>query len=371
MINPFARKRVLSNQQRWFLVGYRWALPFLMVVIAQHIVQYQGTAVAWAKAPALGVLMAFWLTALARPAWAMRVDVPVISLVAWFLLAAGLFLLGTPTPTDGAILLRELAFWIPVICAYWTMHLYSRPWLTSALLVPFVSGLIWAETHVHALALAPILPGTSFQVVTQTIILVVMVRVFGAIHASLTDQRDRARKKALRDDLTGLHNRFAFEHELRRTVRLAQRYNAPFSLVVMDIDHFKSFNDRFGHLAGDAVLRSAARTFRRTLRQSDLISRWGGEEFAVILPNTAAPEACHIANKLRLHMAAQPPSSGDRVTISCGVATHLEHDTPRAIFERADAALLEAKRTGRNRVICSEQCPNVPDDGQATLSPLK
>jgi len=361
MNDPFARKRTLSNQQRWFLTGYRWALPFLMAVIAHHIALHQGTPVAWAKAPVLLALLVLWLLALTRAAWAIRIDVLVISLAAWASLVAGLALLFRPDPSEGATLLRDLAFWTPVLCAYWAMLLYSRPWLTGGLVASYVGALLWADLHVRALLASTILPGSVFQVLAQTVILVVMVRVFGAVHASVTSQRDRARHKAVRDELTGLYNRFAFEHELRRAVQLAARHQALFSLVVMDIDHFKRFNDRFGHLAGDAVLRSVTRVFRRTLRQSDVICRWGGEEFAVILPNTTAPEACQIANKLRQRVAAQPPSSGDTVTISAGVATYQEHDQPRALFERADAALLEAKQTGRNRVICSEQCPTVPE----------
>ncbi|MRR09081.1 GGDEF domain-containing protein [bacterium] len=371
MNDPFARPRALSKQEHWFLTGYRVALPFLMAVIAHHIALHQGTIVAWSKAPVLAALLVLWLLTFARPVWALRVDVAVISIAICASLATGLTLLFLQDVPGGAILLRDLAFWTPVICAYWAMLLYSRPWLSITLVVAFVGALLGADLHLRAQAVLPILPGSALQVLAQTVILVVMVRAFGAVHATVTGQRDRARKKALRDELTGLFNRFAFEHELRRAVKLAARHQAVFSLVVIDIDHFKRFNDRFGHLAGDAVLRSVARVFRGTLRQTDVISRWGGEEFAVILPNTAAPEACLISNKLRQRIAAQPPASGDRVTISCGVATYLAHDQPRAIFERADAALRDAKNTGRNRVICSEQCPNAPYSEQLVPVPLE
>jgi diguanylate cyclase (GGDEF)-like protein len=155
------------------------------------------------------------------------------------------------------------------------------------------------------------------------------------------------------DALTGLANRRAFDEALSREAHRAQRYGVPLSLVMVDLDHFKKVNDGYGHATGDEVLRHFAGVVRSVFRESDAAFRYGGEEFAVLLPHTDEKAACVGARRLVERLAASPVSIDSdvlRVTCSAGVAG-LGQGSPQDMIARADAALYEAKRGGRNQVM--------------------
>jgi two-component system cell cycle response regulator len=160
---------------------------------------------------------------------------------------------------------------------------------------------------------------------------------------------------ALTDPLTGLNNRRYMETHLDALCEQARASGQPLSLLVADIDSFKAVNDTFGHDAGDGVLREFARRLRRNTRGIDLVCRIGGEEFVVVMPDTALDRACQIGERLRAAVAVEPfAASGAqlRVTASVGIATFRgPADTVQAMFRRADRALYGAKRAGRNRVV--------------------
>ena len=152
------------------------------------------------------------------------------------------------------------------------------------------------------------------------------------------------------DGLTGLHNRRAFEERLKEEFERARRYNLPLSLLMLDADRFKEFNDACGHPAGDHLLKELALVLKRNARANDIVARYGGDEFAVILPNTDSKVAFHLAERLR--RAAKAVCHPDQpVSVSVGVsalkATMLE---PHSLLVAADKALYDAKRKGRNRV---------------------
>lgn len=152
------------------------------------------------------------------------------------------------------------------------------------------------------------------------------------------------------DGLTGLHNRRAFEEKLKEEFERARRYNLPLSLLMLDADRFKEFNDSCGHPAGDHLLKEIALVLKQNARANDVAARYGGDEFAVILPNTDSKVAFHLAERLR--RAAKSLCPQDRlVTISVGVSA-LRHDMHDAhsLLVAADNALYDAKRNGRNRV---------------------
>ena len=158
---------------------------------------------------------------------------------------------------------------------------------------------------------------------------------------------------ALTDTLTGVPNRRALDEDLGRICHLANRHNENHSLILVDLDHFKAVNDTHGHLIGDQVLRMSAAGLTRTLRNSDRVYRFGGEEFAVLLPHTDAPHAREAAERIRLALASL---ALDRlvgaplcITASCGVATHLAGESPEQWLARADEALYRAKQAGRNQ----------------------
>jgi diguanylate cyclase (GGDEF)-like protein len=157
------------------------------------------------------------------------------------------------------------------------------------------------------------------------------------------------------DELTGLHNRRWLGDAFPRSIRRCVQDGAPLCLVMADIDNFKALNDQIGHLAGDAVLRGVARRLAESLRAPDLIARYGGEAFAILLPNTPTDEGLRIAERLRLSvelMSLAKISEGatGKLTISCGVAP-LGLDTElETLIGNAEAALHRAKDAGRNKV---------------------
>ena len=156
---------------------------------------------------------------------------------------------------------------------------------------------------------------------------------------------------AKNDPLTGVPNRRSFELVLEKELILAQRHHYPLSLIYADVDHFKAVNDRFGHLVGDRVLVGVAEQFDRRLRSSDMLARWGGEEFVIMLSHTDAGNAAAIAEELRAGVEAADYGISDPVSCSFGVASLQNGDTVETIIRRADHGLYDAKAAGRNRVM--------------------
>jgi len=176
--------------------------------------------------------------------------------------------------------------------------------------------------------------------------------------SNLQHSLEAIRAESLTDPLTGLGNRKYFDRMIDMAVQNALASGEPLSLMMFDIDHFKSFNDSYGHLTGDQVLRLVGMSLKQTIKGQDITARYGGEEFAVVLPNTALRQALTVADHIRRAVMAKElkkKSTGEilgRVTISVGVSMLKAGDDTDALIERADACLYAAKRNGRNRVIC-------------------
>jgi diguanylate cyclase len=172
---------------------------------------------------------------------------------------------------------------------------------------------------------------------------------------------DAVRTESLTDPLTTLANRKSFDDALLRAMADARSRNESLSLLLTDVDHFKKFNDTFGHLTGDQVLRLVAMSIKQNVKGQDIAARYGGEEFAVVLPDTAQTSAVTVADHIRrsvMRKELMKRSTGEylgRVTISVGVATLRPDDTPQTLIERADSCLYAAKRGGRNQVVSESQ----------------
>lgn len=178
---------------------------------------------------------------------------------------------------------------------------------------------------------------------------------------TLRHEIEQAREEALTDPLTGISNRKAFDAALERTLQQSAETGSPFSLLLADVDHFKKFNDTYGHLVGDKVLRFVAGALKRSVKGADTTARYGGEEFAVILPDTDLRGGMTVAEQIRKAISSgklRDSSKGDiygKVTVSLGVCTYDGSGTAADLIDGADQALYRAKNNGRNRV---EACPD-------------
>jgi diguanylate cyclase (GGDEF)-like protein len=170
-----------------------------------------------------------------------------------------------------------------------------------------------------------------------------------------------ARQLADLDALTGLHNRRFFHETLARECARAHRYERKLSLIIFDLDDFKEINDRIGHLAGDAVLAEASERVRDVVRTADIACRVGGDEFAVILPESSIEDADQLYRRLLSAVSARPIGQAGKLYLSAGVAELRAEDDPVAFFQRADEALYRAKEAGKGRVVSA----NAPKLGPA------
>lgn len=178
---------------------------------------------------------------------------------------------------------------------------------------------------------------------------------------------EKVRKEAFTDGLTGLANRKSFDEDIRKVIRECEEEGRTFTLALLDIDHFKSFNDNFGHQIGDQVLRLVARTLIEGVKGRDLPSRYGGEEFAIIFPETNLTASITVTNALRQAVATKDVinrNTGDklgRITLSAGVAEYLPGESIDDIVRRADTALYTAKHNGRNQVSAAMPGKRLPE----------
>lgn len=204
---------------------------------------------------------------------------------------------------------------------------------------------IWFEGRIQAL---------DFQVDGEDAVLWVASNI-SARH----DMEEQLRKLSQTDSLTGLANRRRFSEMATEELTRALRYNHPISILIFDIDHFKTINDNFGHQAGDAALVELARVVLDCTRESDSVARWGGEEFTVLMPFTGLVTAASVGEKIRERVAQHPFKNGLKLTVSIGVAEWQLHDEAvDSVVSRADDALYQAKETGRNRIVLAPApCP--------------
>jgi diguanylate cyclase (GGDEF)-like protein len=183
-----------------------------------------------------------------------------------------------------------------------------------------------------------------------------------SINETLRQRNIELHELSITDNLTTLHNRNHLMDTLATEVARSKRRRHLFAVLMIDIDHFKRYNDTFGHLAGDDVLRKMAAIYRDSIRSCDYAARYGGEEFLIMLPETNADEAVQAAERIRARVAEERFDSGDKaveMTVSIGVAVFTEHgDNPESLIKSADGALYKAKKGGRNKVVLAGEKTN-------------
>lgn len=251
--------------------------------------------------------------------------------------------------------IASLAQWFPLV--YTTAFFFldtRRAILVSVLiylsvLVPYLvdfffrDSMLWASDH--GLLMFNMICSHPVYIVTLSGIAMLKTQVMQArAHA------DVLHVAASVDYLTGVANRRTVSRLLQRTVDQTQESSAPVSVILLDIDHFKFINDSFGHDVGDKILIQICNILHEHLRASDMLGRWGGEEFLIVANATDTAEAAQMAERLRIVVAQHAFEQVGQVAASFGVATSLRHDTPESLVKRADEALYLAKQRGRNRV---------------------
>ena len=250
-----------------------------------------------------------------------------------------------------------------------TLLLLGSVWVTLGLLVLQGVRLLEEALDIPDFAVTmsgdPLVPRLREMGLFVGVFVLVLVVTNMALTAALAGVGDRHRESSLRDELTGCFNRRAFKRLFERESGRSAGLNRPLSVVFFDIDHFKSLNDRFGHATGDSVLAAVARSATDILSPQELLFRWGGEEFLVLLSHTGADEARLFAERLRARIEETVSVPGrvspEPVTISLGVATAQPPEFNEAnLIGNADAALYGAKESGRNRVMTEKMMRGAP-----------
>ncbi len=266
-------------------------------------------------------------------------------------ICAGCMVLRLYFPVYGArIDLKPLYLWFPVIYVLAFMLTSHKTGLRISLAVQALLLAISLPYLIHH----PEQPDGNFTIQLHIVsaVLVAALYFFSSYQQRLQIAQltvDELGQLANTDVLTRLPNRRRLAEILEFELVRFARYGRAFALIMVDVDHFKSINDRFGHKVGDQALLALAIRAKETLRDVDTLGRWGGEGFVVILPETGPADSLRRAEALCAHIAAQPLIGELAITISCGVASVTAGDTAESLFKRADMALYAAKQQGRNR----------------------
>lgn len=267
----------------------------------------------------------------------------------------GLKIAGTNVPD---LILLDIS--MPGLNGFEVLEHLKQAQATADIPIIFITGIPDAETEEKGLNL-----GAVDYITKPFASAVVKARVrhqlkLQRLTTALIDANARLTQLAMSDPLTGAHNRRYFLDALKKELDRVQRYRHPSILMVFDIDHFKCINDNHGHDVGDKVIIEMVRISSTILRKNDIFSRFGGEEFTILLPETPLTEAEQIANRLCEQIARaaiETPEQQLSFTVSCGVTQLREDDkSPDTILKRADIALYQAKQSGRNKVIVAGAC---------------
>ncbi len=249
---------------------------------------------------------------------------------------------------------------MPVLDGLQACRLLKDHDATRDIPIIFLSALDDTDTKINGLSLGAndyiSKPFRVEELLARVAVAIRLKRERDDLRRSAEDARRRAEaasERSMSDALTGLLNRYGLQRSLQRALSESRRYGRSLSCLLIDIDHFKRINDSYGHPAGDTALMQVGRVLTEALRGSDVVCRYGGEEFLVLTPETGLEGALSLAEKIRLSAAARLFGDGERVfplTLSVGVAQLREAESGHDMIARADDALYNAKEDGRNRV---------------------
>lgn len=317
-----------------------------------------GSAARWASlfGIATGVGAALLTAAYAaKPAWSRFLE-PFLAAGALTLMAVAILVAGMMGDDARAVteLVRQ-SFWLPVVYAFAYLAFGLRGGGLASTGVWLLLAAVAIEhgfgPHGHAVAELAMLREAILANGVVIAVLAAMAMVIRSTQRRAIQLEDVAN----RDAMTGLSNRRYGERLLEMEVERAARYERPLSVVLFDVDHFKRINDTYGHPVGDRVLMTVARILGDASRESDVLVRWGGEEFLLIVPERGMGEAARLAERLRRTLEESDVAIPRLLTASFGVATLMERESAADVVRRADAAMYAAKQGGRNAVYLSLQ----------------
>ena len=335
---------------------YLFGLPLAMAAVSLLVVAewQQGTlhVVDALGLPLLVLLFGTLTLGLWRRAIAVtRLEVTAFSgVVLMYLASLGYSLFSLPQAQAALWNLTGLGYWSPLVYALAFLIFGVRVGLRMSLLVYAVSLLVWLVYFV-VLFLADETPmggAVFYQLFASDGLLLVMLYGVGRAFVAQAQQTEQLERDAHTDSLTQLYNRRFLVECLTHSVCASDRQ--PLSLILADLDHFKKINDVYGHNVGDRVLQGVGRYLLDHARKIDVVGRWGGEEFLLVLPGTALPEALEVAERLRAGLAQCSDEEIGVLTASFGVVQASPDEAVVGLLERADRTLYRAKEAGRNRV---------------------
>lgn len=354
LVDAGAAGEVLVARTRLALAILVWLIPILdLVTPPRQTETYVGIAAA-----SLGVLLAFGAYRLSRRLYrpwmgfaTSLMDVSLISLA-----LAGFLFIGQPHTTVNSRVVFEIYL---LSLAATALRFDPRICIVTgaAAAAEYFGLVLYTSTHwrLNDPSYAPYAYGTFSW--SDQISRLILLGIGAVISASIVRRTRRLQWLSARDRLTGLLNRAVFEDLLLDAVVRARRYGRPLSLLMVDIDHFKQFNDSFGHMAGDQALQFVSAAIRSVVRQRETVARYGGDEIVVLFPDTDSETAVGLAERIREGVIAAPLTMTGvddviQISVSIGVATiPTEGGDYIDLIERADARLYSAKQDGRNRVV--------------------
>lgn len=266
-----------------------------------------------------------------------------------------MFAVGSFTQMDTMI----SVVWIPAYPIIYFFLTQSRKglYLSILSLITLISAYL-LHPYLHTTTR---IPTVAFIQIISAMVFVGALSFFYEIVRSRQEQMLKSHADI--DYLTGIYNRRGLNQALSVEINRVERYGNQLSFVLLDLDNFKLINDKHGHKLGDKLLRDFCQLTRGVLRESDIFARWGGEEFAILLPEAKLEKARLFADKLRATIAAHEFETVGRITVSMGVAEYKLPESQDALLHRADTALYRAKETGKNRVLVEDHALSTKDKG--------
>jgi diguanylate cyclase (GGDEF)-like protein len=312
------------------------------------------TPATWALPLASAVVLGVFTTwLLARPESFELIERLLVAAVFGFVaLALAVTVLFVPHDQPVYLLtLTRMGFWLPTIVAFGFLALGVRAGFVMATAL-WAALVLVAGVHI---GLGPGAPAresvvTLVESLAANGVAILVLRGFARVTRDTEQKAALMELQANTDELTGLANRRHGEHALEMEVERAERYARPLSVLLFDVDFFKAVNDAYGHAVGDRVLATVRELLSDRLRPSDLLARWGGEEFLIIAPEMRENEATRLAERLRALVEQHDFGTGWRLTASFGVAERFARESAAELVRRADEAMYAAKRDGRNTV---------------------